>query len=360
MKHKLLIIYLLALLLSTGCWDINEIDRTKFPTYITIDQAEKDNFLFSAQFPIVAEEAPEETHIISNIAPSLATGFKEIQTRTIGWISFGMLSTIIFSQELAEAGLQEHIDALWRNPIAPGSLVLAISSERAENIKNIEIASRHEIGEYLQFLFETTARNSLLPKKTLNDFFTSFYIKGRDPHLPLLDYGTNEVDIIGTAVFQRDQLVGTLEKKETRALMLLQHMYSKGELSLEVEDYMVNYYVQEAATKLTPYYEDEQLNIKVDLELDVDLTEFTTYERIIDNPQLLEKVEENLAAALKKESHILFNKLQDYQSDILGIGQILKSEHPEDFDAATWHQDFALASVNVSVEVNLRRLGISS
>ena len=362
MKSKVIILNLLLLLTINGCWDVNEIEKTQFAKYITVDPlpAQTDNYLFSIQFPILREDSPEKVNTLSTTAPSLKSGISNFQTRTMGWISLGMLRTIIFNQQIARQGLIPHLDTLWREPIVPGSVTMAICvNKRAVDIKNVKPAPVADTGVYLDELFDTTSKNSLYPEKSLNDFFIALKTSGKEATIPLLKYGTRDIRIVGLALFRKDKMVGKIEIPETRALLLLQEKFIKGPLDLKIEDYHVNYYVQQVRTKIEVNYSEDHFHFDIASKLEVDVTENTSEKRLINNKAALNKMERYLARAIKKEMHKLLGQLQTQQSDVIGLGQLAKAKLPQYYHKEYWPQQFSRSNINISVDVSIRRFGIS-
>jgi spore germination protein len=278
----------------------------------------------------------------------------------MGWISIGMLRTVIFSQKVAQGGVLKHIDGLWRNPLTPGTVNFAISSGQAVKIKDTQVAATSNLGDYLENLFETSSRNALLPQKTLNNFFIDLKTQGIEPTIPLIKYGSKDINIVGTALFKGDKMVGRIKQPETRALLLLKENFIKGNISLEVKDYMVSYYIQQMETDITPIYQDGNFLFNIDLNLEVDIIENTSSKRLIENKSALHDMERHLASALTKETNHLFNKLQHFESDAVGIGKLVKAKYPERFSTENWPQQFKQADIKVNLKVDARRIGIAS
>lgn len=362
MKTKLIILNLLLLLIINGCWDVNEIEKTQFAKYITVDPLpnQADNYLFSIQFPILREDSPKKVNTLSTTAPSLKSGISNFQTRTMGWISLGMLRTIVFNQQIARQGLLPHLDTLWREPIVPGSVSMAIcTNKQAVDINNIKPAPVADTGVYLDELFDTTSKNSLYPEKSLNDFFIALKTSGTEAAIPLLKYGTQDIRIVGLALFRKDKMVGKIKIPETRALLLLQEKFIKGPLDLKIEDYHVNYYVQQVRTKIKVNYSEDHFHFAINSKLEVDVTENTSEKRLINNKAALNKMEKYLARAIKKEMHKLFGQLQTQQSDVIGLGQRAKAKFPQYYHKDYWNQQFSRSDININVDVSIRRFGIS-
>ena len=362
MKVKLIILNLILLLIISGCWDVNEIEKTQFAKYITVDPLPKqpDNYLFSIQFPVLREDSPEKVNTLSTTAPSLKSSISNFQTRTMGWISLGMLRTIIFNQTIAKQGLLPHLDTLWREPIVPGSVTMAIcTNKKAIEIEGIQPAPVEDTGVYLDELFDTTSKNSLYPEKSLNDFFISLKTSGKEATIPLLKYGKDDIKIVGLALFRKDKMVGKIEIPETRALLLIQEKFVKGPIDLKIQDYHVNYYVQQVKTKINVNYSKDRFDFEINSKLEVDVTENTSEKRLIGNKAALNKMEKFLARALKKEMHKLFGQLQTQQSDVIGLGQRAKAKYPQYYNKKYWNQQFSQAKIHIHIDVSIRRFGIS-
>ncbi len=362
MNKKIICLLIISLAgLLTGCWDVNEIENTQFPAYIAVDKADHPEFYkYAFEFPVLREEAPKEVNNINTIDNSLQGAIDNIQSRTMGWISLGMLKTIVFNSQVAKQGLISQIDALWRNPLVPGTVNLAVASQSVEELTKVEVPTTANLGSYLENLFNTSSRNTLLPQRTINNFFIDLKHKGIEPTIPLIKYGSSDINIIGMAIFDGDQMVGTIDQPQARALLLLKEKYTKGSISLEVNDYMVSYYVQQIRSNIKPLYKNNKFVFNIDLKLEVDISENTSHKRLVGNQQALNNMERHLAAALKKEIRHLFNKLQKYRTDALGIGSMVRANHPELFDPDTWPLEFSRADINTNVEVEVRRIGIST
>lgn len=362
MNKKLILLLLICLLgLLAGCWDINEIENTQFPAYIAVDSTNQPDFYkYSFEFPILREKAPKEVNDISTINNSLQGAIENIQSRTMGWISLGMLRTVIFSSQVAKEGLITQIDGLWRNPLVPGTVNLAVTNQSTAKLKKVKAPTTANLGDYLESLFNTSSRNSLLPQRTINNFFIDLKTRGIEPTIPLIKYGATDINIIGMAIFDGDKMVGTIDQPQARALLLLKEKYTKGSISLEVNNYMVSYYVQQIKAKINPIYKQDKFLFDIDLSLEVDISENTSHKRLVGNTAAVNNMERHLAAALKKEIRHLFNKLQKYRSDALGIGSMVRANQPHLFDPDTWPLNFSRGDITTNVEVEVRRIGIST
>ena len=362
-KYILITILILTMTLLQGCWDVSEIDKTQFPISITIDPNQKSSdsstFIYSLQFPILDPNAPKKTNNLSTVAYSLENAINELNSRTRGTISLGMLRTVVFNEKIAKSGLSPHIDALWRNPLVAGSITLAITSSKANKLYNIDISSTEISGQYLDSLFQTTSTSALLPIKSLNNFFVNLKTKGVEPFLPIIKYGANDIKIIGAAIFNEDKMIGKIEKEELRALLLLREKFTQGKISFKVDNYIVSYFIRQVRSNIKPIYKDGEFLFDISINLTVDVIENTSPKRIIGNKTTLKNMQRHLATAIEKEIRILMNKLQKSRSDIIGIGRIVKAKHPNLFNPNEWNQDFRKASTKIKVKVNIVRLGIA-
>ena len=74
-------------------------------------------------------------------------------------------------------------------------------------------------------------------------------------------------------------------------LLLIKEKFIKGSLDLKVEDYYINYYVQQAKSKIDIDYQQNNFLISIKTNLDVDITENTSKQRLINNKLFLKKLE---------------------------------------------------------------------
>ncbi len=374
-KLLLLINLILISTLFISCWDVNEINQTDFPGVLAIDKNEAYNenkqenkefpYLISMEFPVleqeigVDEEDNSRAKTIKTTAFSLRAALNNFQARTARWISIGMLRTVIFSHEIAEAGLFEHIEHLKRNPFAKGTIALAITEEggRGEEVIEIDAKTTPDIGDYLDHTLKLTPREVIVPTTTLIEFFISMTSKGIEAFIPIIKYGEEDIKLDGAGIFIDDKLEKTITAEKARMLLFFRERFPTGRLSLKVDDYVISYHITEASRKIIPTYNNDKLTIKLKLELDVDIIEHTIEQRLIENEALVHKAERALESALTTQTENLLKALEECEADALGAGRVVKAKHPERFDEKRWNQDFAQADKKVDINVNVRHFG---
>ncbi len=375
-KILLLLILTLSSLLFISCWDVNEIDETDFPSILAIDKNEaySENepgnkefpYLVSMEFPILEQEVAVEEEdnprakTIKTTAFSLRAALNNFQARTARWISVGMLRTVIFSHEIAEAGLFKHIEHLKRNPFAKGTIALALVEEeaRAEDIIEIDAKTTPDIGDYLDHTLKLTPREVIVPTTTLIEFFISMTSKGVEAFIPIIKHGEADIKIDGAGIFIDDKLEETVTAEKARMLLFFRERFPTGRLSLEVDDYVISYHITEASRELIPVYKNDELTIKLKLELEADIIEHTIKKRLIENEDLVHKAERALESALTTQTNDLLEALEECEADALGVGRVAKAKHPEHFNNKQWNQDFAQADKEVDINVDIKHFGI--
>jgi Ger(x)C family germination protein len=363
-KKNLTIVTILIfiIIILSGCWDTHEINETQFPFYITIDTSDdlEKPYHVAMQIPIFNPKSPKNTNNISTNSFSLESAINNMQIRTLTYVSLGMLRSMIFSEEIARKGILPHIDTIWRNPMIPGTIIFAITPGHADELKKIKLSYTNNLGKYIESLFDSNSKNALLPEITLNDFFIDLKNRGVDPYIPIIEYGTNDIKIIGAGLFKEDKMVGKIDNPECRALLILKNQLVKGDISLKINNHMVSYYIQKANTKIKQIYKKGNFKFEISVDILADMKENTSAEMVIENPSKIKNMERHLAAAFEKEMNRLVVKLKRNKSDAIGTGKIAKTEYPEIFEYSEWDDCFQQAIFDIKVNVVVRRLGIST
>ncbi|MEW6228736.1 MAG: Ger(x)C family spore germination protein [Bacillota bacterium] len=185
------------------------------------------------------------------------------------------------------------------------------------------------------------------------------YTAGSSPRV-----GGNPVEFLGGAVFRGERMVGEMTGDESRAVLLLRGTFKRGTAVSKdpfVETRYVSYDLRLARptqVRITRRGRSFHIQVKVMLEGEV----IGTQTRVdYSNPKNLHALEKQLTADLEKFFQDIIRKAQtDFKADIFAFGN--KARHMtmtwQEWVDLDWPRKFPEASIDVSVEVDLRRTGL--
>ncbi|WP_371381319.1 Ger(x)C family spore germination protein [Sporomusa aerivorans] len=197
----------------------------------------------------------------------------------------------------------------------------------------------------------------LLPGQKVNDFYAG--------HLPKSPGAQNPVEIMGTALFREDKMVGKLTGQETRMLAILRNEYSKGFI-IVADPLVQNKQVNVAARlgespKIKVRLADGRTYIDIKILLEGEVTSVSSginYESKEYRP-LLEHAVSNL---VKLQMERMLTITQELGSDVAGFGYYAKRNFStfqewEQFEPR-WMSTYQHAEIAIDVETKLRRHGL--
>jgi len=249
LKKKLLIVCLCSTIL-TGCWDRVEMQDLAIITSAAIDVLEDGKTKISVQLfiprSISSGETGEDvsaasTFVREGIGSSLADAISILQNNVPRRLFWGQCKIFIFGEEQAKNGIRKEIDLLARQSGPRGNSYLYVSKGKAAEILTLIPPLERYSGEALRKLSE----DELGTSTTLKDVDIGLMGEGESVSMPFIKPLISEehsrkpyetVPIIdGAAVFKKDQMVGTLNKKETRGLLWFKDEVKRSTLSIQVE-----------------------------------------------------------------------------------------------------------------------------
>lgn len=371
------LILLMLLLTTTGCWDRRELEERISAIAISIDRAEPSEegqpmYLVSIQIPIPVriaggaeaqgEGGADAVKVVSSTGFTVAHAFGNIQKRMNQQLFMGHTRVIAVSKEIAREGVKELIDGFRRDPAIRRLLWFIVVEGEAVELLRSDPKIEQIPTVFIMSLMENGAKSGMIPDITLG----RFYISVSNPSLqPILNYvraSKEDISWIGVALFDNQKMIGELTAKESWFLLHLRNENTGGNLLIfpdrgDQREHMVirpmqidtSNKIQIVDGKVKAHYEvNMQANI-IEKNFDIDLSDSKNIEK-------LARVTEE---ALEEEAKKLIDLLQKkYKIDSIKLGQQIKSYHYSDWQKMNWKEEFPKADISVSYRVEFRRIGM--
>jgi spore germination protein KC len=389
----LTLILMLTPLGSAGCWDKNEIEELAILTAWGVDREENGNVLASAviikPFAVAGKtgegSAPPERPfwLASSSGRTMLEAMCNFATFSPRFIFCAHSRFVIFGEETARQGVGEMLDFFERNrePRLTAHLLVAKDMTAAEFLKSeFEMVPLPPEGG-LGLIQNATRRLGTVVNVNINDFLITLEREGIEPvagcfevipKRPVpLEGELERKEIIqspvlnGAAAFKDDQLVGWLNRTETRGLQWIQGKVESTPLLVEnpmdppaligVEVIRANSAVTPSMVKGKPH-----VQIKIELEGNIEDTQGFFDPKI--DPALLKKIEKQMALVVEKEiKGVLRRCQQELNTDIFGFGVTFHSTMPQEWAKLknTWDTEFPKLEVSLDLKTHIRLSGLA-
>lgn len=193
-SFKLILILILSLFLTTGCYNKKELDNLAYVIGLGADIGSGDNLEITYQIAIPLKVSSNEgktgeenftTYTVS--APSLYVGNSKVNALTSKEVNLSHVKLIVYSEEMAKNDLSGHINSLISDvSIRPKTTVAICKNSAKDFLKNITPDLESSPARYYELLFTSQNHTNESAKSELIDFYTATTSIERDSAIILL------------------------------------------------------------------------------------------------------------------------------------------------------------------------------
>ncbi|WP_246941818.1 Ger(x)C family spore germination protein [Bacillus pinisoli] len=387
MNHLPKVYFIIVILLSmTGCWDRVELNDVSIVTGIAIDKGEEQKYKLTIELINAAENAKQQAQ---GFAPSITysqegNSLSELANK----MNVGMTRKMIYShtrivvltKEIAEEGLLDFIDYLERSGEFRNDFNILIyeGESAAEALKityPLQKNSSLKVNRQIETFYQNWGGD---PDIRLTDFITALSSKGREPVLATIrvkgdpekgktveNMQTVEqdalIEVSGLAIFRDDKYVGTLGVIDARNYLWLEGLESTSlTVPCQEEGKFIGVRVRRSSSSIESSMKNGKPYFKVTMKAEGKI-EATQCIENLEKINTYQDFEEATEKFVKDDVTRTIQLLQEkYESDVFGFGEALERQHYDDFQKlkGDWDHYFAEATIDVDVDIHIRRSGI--
>ncbi|MGE5604671.1 MAG: Ger(x)C family spore germination protein, partial [Bacteroidota bacterium] len=323
-KRILVVLLILMILLTNGCWDRRELESLGIVQVLGFDMGpDQKGVTITTMIAIPSKlggqasgggggGSDEPGVVIKSMdAPSIYEAFNKINTMINREVSLLQNQVLIIGEEMAKQGVGKWVDNLIRFREMRRTMILFICKGKAAEIMGVQPKLETKPSEYLIDLVAISRRTGMFPLVTLNDFFKRYEAFAQENYLPLLDIQDGEgkkpsagqkaeegkkegskpdpgqskpegeepkpesVKFIGSAIFKKDRMVGDFDIYETQILLLLTNEFKEALLTIEDplkrDSYIIFRLLSTAPVQIKYKRQNNVDHFKVKLKLEADL-----------------------------------------------------------------------------------------
>lgn len=368
-RNKLLLLLLIILAccsVLTGCWNYKEIEQLAIVAGAAVDKNEDGSVHLTVEIVDIGSDG-STTYKPVYLESDGATFFEAVR-RTIAMegkrMYWSHAKVVIVSEDIAKGDINKYLDFLFRDPEAREDIWLLVSQEKTA--KEV-LLSKGELKPIVSFQIDDTMRAqnaiSRFPYIELFEFFDRMFYKQVAPILPAVHLieqeGEKTPEVAGTAIFKNNKLVGYLPVEPTKCMLFLRDEVKGGIIPLEdvagtKDD--VSLEIFKSKTKLTPIFEDEEIIMKADIQLDVSVGELMGTIDLLQGAGK-EKLRKSAEKMLEEQIQAAYTMVRDqYGTDVFGFGRVIDMKQPKAWAQIKdqWDDWFKRTELDVSVHLKVR------
>lgn len=404
----LILIFITLIVPLCGCADAREINTWAHAYIIGVDKGVTDKLRFTILLPTLRQggqgaggsgetqqkmQSGANITVVSIDCPTLFSGLNLMDSFLSRTVNYTHAEFFVVGEELARQGVAHFMeDMRVTREIRLDMNVIVAKGEASKLIESFDPAFVESVPEVLEGLMSTAEKTGLIDSETYMEVLKALKSDSRQAtctlgavsdffnYLPagseaeqtsvaeltageLARKGGNPVELLGTAVFRGDKLVGELDIKETRSLLIIKGEFNSGAVTIpdpmDGESNITTKLEMHSTPDITVSLEDEvpviDIKVKAEGTIQSQQSQYRYHTEEI-KPVLEKAYAEFIASGIGD----VIKKCQGLDCDVFGFGQKAASNFwtiPE-WENYDWKEKFKEARVNIEVSVNILRTGI--
>ncbi len=366
-KIAFLMFLLLAAGSISGCWDYRDINKVYFPSIGAYDLCElpgqpRPYVKLINVITDISPEAPSRYRIETTIGPTVGNARRQKAYYAPGEYSPGVSAVVVLGEDLVRGDDCVPMDALFRTTIIPESVDMAVAEGKAEDILRLPIRDYNNIGDYLKVFLRGAGRRAYIPSCTLHNYMVN-NAPGKNPVMPLLTIKNHQVKIAGAAIFRKEFMIGKADVDETRALMMLRGMKSRGVLFYKIkqDDKTLDKGSVEVDNRrqVKVVRSGDDFTFIITIDLNGTLVDHQSDKLFTKNEELGKMIEKQIASDVASQCTAFVKKMQqEYRVDCIDVSKYALAQSRKELSPIIDKEEFIQnAVIQVNVNMKLRNIG---
>lgn len=388
------LVFALSTAVLTSCWSAREIDQLAFIVALGVDK-EDDVVKLTVQVVVGGGGTGGEgegsgapvwvTSATGNSLSEAVFNLKRVISKTPFWSHAYVL---ILGEELARESIAEVLDWVSRDRQGRDSLMVAVTLGSAEDILKIEPKMTQLPAEYIEVLLRLGVETGYVPDGHLLPIRIAYANRpGMQVMMPLIQPQPQEdtgggsggqnpaagtageagggeakpesIELIGTAVFRDDRMVGTLDLRESRGVAWLTGKISDTLVAINRTEGQVTQRADFVQVRYRLLEQDSSVTLQARVTQDGVLKAWPLRDQGI-TPTILAQLEKDLARVIENEIRAGLAKLQgEFNADIAGLGERLRRLDSTLYSSLDWDEAFPTLQLALEIEASFRRIGLT-
>lgn len=373
MKRLILILIIFSMLLTSGCWDMVEVDQRIYPYTAGYDLINKEEGIYNIIFSypnlstLGKDGVPEERTNLKTIeAENIFDAMHKLSTQLQFGFYFKHLKTIIITEEMAleEKLMRETLDGIYRDFTANKNVEMLLTKDSSLVVlEAVEKSTKIDAVEgILNSLLQNLQNSALFTPKDVGEFIFDMDVCGAAV-IPIIESKENELKIEGGAVFKDYKLIGYIDGTQNRDIAYLRNETKDFSYTTKYKGNEITLMLTNISSKPKLIEATDKIKIKMEVKLEAHIHSYIIgKEYQINTKEILKDIENQIAKehqAQFKNTIGLFQK--EYKADILEIGDYLYKFHPKLWKKVKedWDKIYPEIEIDFDVEVAIRRRGLT-
>jgi spore germination protein KC len=363
-------------LFAGGCWDRLEVNDMALVLATGVDAISPKKYKVSIQLALptgggesqgqTASSGKDSYFVEDDTGVDVWDTTSKIQEKLSRRVFPAHRRILIIGEKLAKQGLQPILDAFIRQPESRmRAYILVAKGGTAEKILKAPYPIEKVPTEGIREILHSEIGLAVDFKNLLMDRAANQSIVLPTVELAKDGKTTKKIfQINGAAVFHHDKLVGYLNDRQTRGLVLLRQDPLQSELTVYIPSLKGNMSADLLKTSVSIKAKKDrgQIVMYINTLAQLGISENQT-ELDFSEPKTVKAIEHLFAKDLEKRLKMSLDEVQKkYKSDVVGLGQVIHRTYPQDWKRMkqNWDQEFPNLKIVWETSAKVKRTGMTS
>lgn len=367
MKSKCFLVFAIIsmVILLSGCQENMQLHERLIVQGIGIDHKD-DNYLITMHIFDATKSNKEEegkTEVISGTGSSVFSALSNINKKTGMSALYSQNLIVVVGSEAAKSGMGNIIDFFIRYYEARPSVSIFVSKTTASEVLNCKLSDELISAKDIAELSNVQTLNSSSATCSILKFVSNLKSHDAQAHCMAIsvdgDDDNKVVKADGTAVFNRDKLVGYLSEDETRGFLLITDKVKGGTETVKAQDIGdLTYLLKSTSSKVKVDIQDDVpvFDINIDVRADIYEIDNSIYKTL--DSDYFEVLQGNLERRLLDlSSQAISSSIIGHNSDVFRFKRYLLKQQTQFYKNHSEEDLLKKSKFNIGIKVTIDNTG---
>lgn len=373
MKRFLILLLVISLMFTSGCWDNREIEQRLFVTAIAVDinedvdEGSVNRLIVTYKYPNIntigknAGNGPAN-FIMSTPSSSIFQASTEFMGEAPFHFYFKHLKVMIFSEELLKnERLVRHIlDELNRDTKINKRTRIVATEGKARDVLQLTVNQEYRTEGTIYQILRDNKYTSRYTVKSLTDLITDFDVTGATL-VPRIKVEDGKFIVSGGCILKNYKFLACIDQNMNRVINILNGTIGMENIETVYKGNVLSYAVTRGSSKKEISF-DDGITVKYDIKLEGYLQGYNIAQKnLVYDDAVLKDMEKNIEDELKKKITETKEFLDKIGAPVLGIGEHISKFHPKMWEQirSNWDDIMPDVKFDINLDVNIRRTGLT-
>lgn len=360
--------------ISSGCYDIVELDQISIATGIAVDKDQNNSIRLTVQVGKAAavggggevgggDPGDKPYQLLDAVNPNVIGAFDDLRQDNSRTLFLHHNQVLIFGKSRAESGIIVDIDAFMRDQQTRMDVYILIADGDAKDILDVEMELEKIPSTGIKRMIENKTKISKAFGVKLLEFVSKLTDKITAPVAPIIKIAeepdSKRLSLKGLAVFKGDKMVGQLSEYQSKGYVWVVENLKSGSLPVKTGQDSAELNIINVKSEYKPSFDEKGIP-----KMTVDITgQFAIGQLIGFKGKKLEEVllqlQKNAADTIKGEILSCFKETQKLNTDIFGFGSHINKYHKQKWKAIEdkWDKIYPSLELSLNIQVDIKDTG---